>query len=377
MNEIYTNFSAINLPMFIITWITFFVAAVACFIFQFRFSGEHQGPMGFVRYCFPFDEWSKKTSAIDVVMYLASKFMKAVYGVSETFCATFVALSVEAGLSYLFPNHTPVAFGFLTIVICSLVIFIVNDFVIFYTHYLQHFVPVLWELHKVHHSATFLNPATTDRTHPVGNMFDLLSAAFTVGLTMGVLGFIFGFSIPDLLVLFFNAKILGSIVILNVLRHSHFPVSFGPFDRLLLSPHMHQLHHSSQIKYWDKNFGDKLSVWDWLFNTAIIPAKNETFIYGLGKPEEEEYNDVWGAYLLPMVKAWRLIKRNTRAALSSQAAGRRWHTLCEGTLWREPGDDSPYPDPVVSPPKPVETHVVPKPVEAHVIPMVHAVQKQA
>ncbi|CAM5766710.1 hypothetical protein LMIY3S_01913 [Labrys miyagiensis] len=368
MNEVYTNFSAINLPMFIVTWLTFFATAIVCFALQFRFSGEYTGLMGFVRYCFPFDEWQKKTSTIDVVMYLASKFMKAIYGVSETVCATFIALSVEAGLSYLFPDFRPMAFGYGTIIVCSLIIFVVNDFMIFYTHYLQHFVPVLWELHKVHHSATFLNPATTDRTHPVGNLFDLLCAAFMVGITMGVMGFLYGFSIPDLLVLFFNAKILGSIVILNVLRHSHFPVSFGPFDRFLLSPHMHQLHHSSQLQYWDKNFGDKLSIWDWFFGTAIIPARNETFIYGLGKPEEEEYNDVSGAYLLPMIKIWRLVVRNSKSALSPQAAGRRWATLGEGTLWREPGDDSVYPVPPAAVPKPVETQAVP---------MAQAVHKRA
>jgi hypothetical protein len=29
------------------------------------------------------------------------------------------------------------------------------------------------------------------------------------------------------------------------LKHSHFPVSFGWFDKILTSPHMHQVHHSS------------------------------------------------------------------------------------------------------------------------------------
>jgi sterol desaturase/sphingolipid hydroxylase (fatty acid hydroxylase superfamily) len=343
MTETFTNISAIHFPVFVATWSTFFVAAVASFLLQVRLSGEQGGLIAFIKHCFPFGEWKRKSARMDVILYISSKFFKRIYNIVEFFITTFISLGVQALLVHLFPQHEPVSFGFFTIIACSIIVFIVNDFTLFYCHYLQHFVPVLWELHKVHHSATFLNVATTERLHPLANTFDVSCAATTVGVTVGVLGYIFGFSIPDTLVLLGNANLIGYIVIMEPLRHSHFPISFGRFDKYLLSPHMHQLHHSSQIEYWDKNFGNKLSVWDWLFGTAIVPQKNETFVYGLGKPEEEDYNKVFGAFLGPLVKIWHLIYREVDDPLVPSGKKRRF-VFGSGSLWRSPDVDDYYPD---------------------------------
>ena len=37
------------------------------------------------------------------------------------------------------------------------------DFAATWAHYLQHRVPILWELHKVHHSAEVMTPITSGR----------------------------------------------------------------------------------------------------------------------------------------------------------------------------------------------------------------------
>ncbi|MGI9367986.1 MAG: sterol desaturase family protein, partial [Ruegeria sp.] len=39
-----------------------------------------------------------------------------------------------------------------------LVFYLVVDFIWFYVHYLQHKIPVLWQFHKVHHSAEVMHP---------------------------------------------------------------------------------------------------------------------------------------------------------------------------------------------------------------------------
>ena len=47
---------------------------------------------------------------------------------------------------------------------------------------------------------------------------------------------------------------------------------------------MHHVHHSNKMNHQNHNFGDKLSVWDWVFRTAIIlPSKEfDQIEYGIG-----------------------------------------------------------------------------------------------
>src|SRR5258706_10642538 len=51
--------------------------------------------------------------------------------------------------------------------IFTLIFFIAYDFGRFVAHSLLHDIPVLWEFHKVHHSAEVLTPLTAYRVHPV------------------------------------------------------------------------------------------------------------------------------------------------------------------------------------------------------------------
>ncbi len=130
---------------------------------------------------------------------------------------------------------------------------------------------------------------------------------------------------------------LSAILVLDSLRHSHLPVSFGRFDAVLMSPHMHQLHHSSKIAHWDKNFGHRFSVWDWWFGTMLVPIKGESFPWGLGKSEQEEYNTMFGAYILPFVKMAKLVGGKPlpdyKGGLVAQDP-----SFFRRVLWRSPSD---------------------------------------
>ena len=52
----------------------------------------------------------------------------------------------------------------------TLMLYLVNNFLRWWLHYLQHKIPVRREFHKVHHSAEHLNFATSERYYP----FDIL-----------------------------------------------------------------------------------------------------------------------------------------------------------------------------------------------------------
>jgi sterol desaturase/sphingolipid hydroxylase (fatty acid hydroxylase superfamily) len=291
------------LEPFAATLATFFGAAVLSFVWQYWRHRDRFTFLGFLAYCFPADGWKTKSSRIDVIMYFASKLIRGGLVVGEALLMFVLSGTVVWGLGCVFPHHVAWHAGFLTAAILAVILFLAADFSNFYTHYLQHKVECLWELHKVHHSATFLSPLTTARMHPLADKFDRVTAAILVSLPVGIARFLYGFDLATLLVLLGTANLLGTTLVLDALRHSQFPVSFGPLDYVICSPHMHQVHHSAKYEHWDRNMGNKLSVWDWMFGTATIPAKDEPLTFGIGRGAvyDAQYDTMWGVYVAPLI----------------------------------------------------------------------------
>jgi hypothetical protein len=47
--------------------------------------------------------------------------------------------------------------------------------------------------------------------------------------------------------------------------HANLRWNAGAFGWLLVTPQSHRIHHSTEERHWEKNFGAILSVWDRLF----------------------------------------------------------------------------------------------------------------
>ena len=154
----------------------------------------------------------------------------------------------------------------------------------YYTdHYLAHRIPFLWEFHKVHHAAEILTPVTNFRVHPVDTIVFYNILALLFGLTSGTLNYLFGkttvqFSIADS-----NIILLAFTYLIGHLQHSHFWIAFtGVWGRLFLSPAHHQIHHSTNPAHFNRNLGNCLGVFDWLFGTLHLPsAKREKLSFGV------------------------------------------------------------------------------------------------
>ena len=169
-------------------------------------------------------------------------------------------------------------------------------------HFLMHRIPVLWEFHKVHHSAEVLTPLTEWRQHPVEMILNPNTISLFVGVSYGVLFRVFGGAQP--LSLFgVNVFLLTFTMTILHLRHSHVWLPFtGLAGRILQSPAHHQIHHSTNPKHFNKNLGFGMSIWDWAFGTLFIPEKRERLEFGLG--EETAYFDTaHGTLVRPFVKA--------------------------------------------------------------------------
>ncbi len=180
------------------------------------------------------------------------------------------------------------------------------DFSATYAHYLKHRVPILWELHKVHHSAEVMTPATALRRHPIEALFGTAVTSFVLGIGIGVWVLLLGQQVMPFYV-------FGTIMGIWVwrlagynLRHSHIWISYGDFwNRIFISPAQHQVHHSKSEEHYDKNFGHIFAFWDSFFGTLYCPKFEERMEFGIDDAELPEYRSLFGLYITPVVKIWR------------------------------------------------------------------------
>jgi sterol desaturase/sphingolipid hydroxylase (fatty acid hydroxylase superfamily) len=186
----------------------------------------------------------------------------------------------------------------------ALTLFVVDDLTRYATHRLEHEVPALWELHKVHHSAEALNFVTAERHHPLSILVFGAAIASTVGVVNGVFVWTFGAALTPTSVLGANAFWLAGNLLASSLRHSPVWLSFGPkVEQWLLSPAQHQIHHSEDPRHFDTNLGSTLAIWDRMFGTLFVTTRERIpLTFGIGE-ETAAYRSVGALYVRPVAKA--------------------------------------------------------------------------
>ncbi|MEI9807191.1 MAG: sterol desaturase family protein [Bacteroidota bacterium] len=55
---------------------------------------------------------------------------------------------------------------------------------------------------------------------------------------------------------------------------------WGWFEKIMVTPTHHGIHHASNPEYLDKNYGDVLIIWDKLFGTFAQEKKEVKIVYG-------------------------------------------------------------------------------------------------
>ena len=196
----------------------------------------------------------------------------------------------------------------------TVMLFLAYELGYWFNHWLSHKVPVLWEFHKVHHNAEVLTPLTNFRTHPVYGFIFANILAFAAAVANGLGNYMFGdtayqYALTDtniILVLFIHAYVH--------LQHSHMWITFqGVWGRLFVSPAHHQVHHSGDPKHFNKNFGSCLAIWDWMFGTLYVPAKQrEKLTFGFAA--EPDTHTIKDELLNPLINATGHLKPLVPAA---------------------------------------------------------------
>lgn len=160
--------------------------------------------------------------------------------------------------------------------------FVAGDFFLYWTHRAFHHMGPLWALHRLHHNPPALTPLTAFRFWPPEQAVHMLGFNLGVGIGLGLIYRVHGGVVPATSIAGANIFLILWSLAFAHLRHSHIPMSFpGWISRVLVSPHMHQAHHSVAAQHHHRNFGTALALWDWMFGTLHVPAREERFRFGV------------------------------------------------------------------------------------------------
>ncbi|MFC7378174.1 sterol desaturase family protein [Brevundimonas sp. GCM10030266] len=174
------------------------------------------------------------------------------------------------------------------------ILFVVTDFCVYWWHRLQHESRIVWQFHKTHHSQINLNVMTTFRA----TVIDRIVALAVMAVPAAVMQVDAAMPVAIAAVLQFHQLII----------HSDSGWSFGPLDRVFVSPSFHEVHHSSLEPHLDKNYGGVLSIWDQLFGTWVARG-DAPLVYGL---VGERLPESWlSQQIVPGVGLWRLFRERS------------------------------------------------------------------
>ncbi len=294
---------------------------VSAVIVFFR-SNEPKTLHGLLRFMVPVEVLTHASARADFLFWISRKLVMVLValptGASITIACGYASHAV---LVAVFGNagHVSDHPTTLILILFTISMLLAYDISYYLYHNLQHRIPVLWELHKVHHSAEVMVGTTKDRIHPIDDVMNRVWDGLITGPVYGFWLF-FAFDPVELTILGINVYVLRNIIMMDFVRHTHLKISFGPLvNNIILCPHYHQLHHSTNPKHFDKNFGLMLSIWDKMFGTLHVPEPEESFSFGLGA-ESKEYRSTMALYVLPLRKIGRLLGLGRAGALPVAAA---------------------------------------------------------
>lgn len=155
-------------------------------------------------------------------------------------------------------------------------------------HRACHRVPLLWRFHQVHHCDSRMDVTTGNRFH-AGEI--VLSAVLRLPLIL-LLGLRFG----DL--------VLYETMLQAVVQWQHANITLPPaLERLLrqflVTPGLHQVHHSREPVETDSNYASLCPVWDRIFRSLRLRADSVSVPIGLDGVDAASQQSLRGLLGLP------------------------------------------------------------------------------
>ncbi|HEY8126039.1 MAG TPA: sterol desaturase family protein [Methylocystis sp.] len=301
---------------------TTFLIAVAALAYQRKMRRGRVKLRAIARAIFDERLLLSKSFVADVKLLILSVVLMPVVVGALVLSTNAVATVVSDVLRGSFGANAPVSCCDLSIKLFStVVLFLAYEIGYWVDHYLKHRIPFLWEFHKVHHTAEALTPVTNFRNHPIDNIFFGYMLAMFIGSASGILAWAFGRTTESFTVDGKNILFIFFLWTIGHLQHSQFWIPFrGILGHIVLSPAHHQIHHSTDPKHFNRNFGSVLAVWDWMFGSLEMPStKNPRLKYGV-EEEGVDPHSSFGLLATPILRAalalWRTLADAWNAAIA-------------------------------------------------------------
>ena len=301
VSAVTTKLSHINL---VVPGLIFLTAFVCALIAYWR-TVEEKSVRDFFDFAIPSEVIWHPSARADALFWITKRllmpFLQIPLGV--TFVAA-VGYATHEIIFAIFQLQAPLIgapAGPVTIIIFTASMLLAYDISYYIYHVAQHRYPFLWELHKVHHSAEVLVGITKDRVHPLDDLMNRAWDGVIPGIMFGIWSVI-ALDPVEITVFGINVYVIRNLLMMDFVRHTHFKISFGRLNGIILCPHWHQLHHSVDPRHYDKNFGLLFSFWDKLFGTLFVPRPDEDFKFGLIDRDVRDYQSLSGLYILPLKK---------------------------------------------------------------------------
>lgn len=163
-----------------------------------------------------------------------------------------------------------------------LVAILLYDLFHYWSHRLLHIVPVLWRLHRLHHSDPDVDISTEFKHHPLESVASgLLSVGFIIASGVHPIAII--------------VRALGAQIV-SLASHANIrlPQVLDQKLRLvIITPAMHRIHHSSWQPETDSNYGTLFSFWDRLFKSYVANPEKSFEHMQVGLDEFRAERDLW------------------------------------------------------------------------------------
>ncbi|QCX39117.1 sterol desaturase family protein [Aureibaculum algae] len=164
---------------------------------------------------------------------------------------------------------------------------IADDFSYYWFHRANHEIRFLWAAHIVHHSSDNFNLGTAVRN----GWFTVLYKPFFY-MWIPAIGFHY-----EMLIVCMGIEALWQFQL-----HTKYVPKLGFLEKFLNLHTQHQVHHSRNIEYMDKNHGGYLNLFDKMFGTWKELDEEIEIKYGVTTPPASynpfvilthEYGDIW------------------------------------------------------------------------------------
>jgi ornithine lipid hydroxylase len=165
----------------------------------------------------------------------------------------------------------------------------------YWIHRWQHSWDGLWRFHSIHHSAPRLYWLNAGRFHPV----DMLMTYLPTYLLLVALG-------CNIEILTYFGLLTG---VHGLFQHSNMQLKLGPLNWIFSMAELHRWHHSRTMEEANTNFGQTISIWDWVFGTRFLPKDREP-PRDIGIADLPKFPMTWWAQIAAPFR-WSRVKRES------------------------------------------------------------------